>query len=173
MPAAEAIVPSMDDFTMTEITNMVDELKHELNLGGEEEEDLQIEERKEADDNQSALALFDKLQIKEDKELDDSVSSVISSNSFRSVSTRKLKLTVLNQKAYSQIYVQDVYQLITSKIGKMVRSQSLMIVLQTYPFGGKVPRLAIDLVQLRNFQVTENPVTTHPPLPLVRGRRGG
>jgi hypothetical protein len=29
------------------------------------------------------------------------VSSVVSSNSFRSVSTRKLKLTVLNEKAYS------------------------------------------------------------------------
>mmetsp|Transcript_5068 Transcript_5068/g.7652 ORF Transcript_5068/g.7652 Transcript_5068/m.7652 type:complete len:98 (+) Transcript_5068:254-547(+) len=97
----------MDDFSMTEITNMVDELKHELNIGEEEGADMQIEEKKESDDNQSALALFDKLQIKEDKELDDSVSSVISSNSFRSVSTRKLKLTVLNQKAYSQIYVQE------------------------------------------------------------------
>ena len=47
-------------------------------------------------DNRSSLALFDKLQEKEDKELDDSCSSVMSSNSFRSVSTRKLKLTVLN-----------------------------------------------------------------------------
>ena len=55
------------------------------------------------------MALFDKLQEKEDKELDDSVSSVRSSNSFRSMSTRKGKLTVLNKKAYSQIYVADVY----------------------------------------------------------------
>jgi hypothetical protein len=54
------------------------------------------------------------------------------------MSTRKAKLTVLNQKAYSQIYVQDVYQLITSKIGNMVRSQSLMVVLHTYPMGWKV-----------------------------------
>jgi len=157
----------MDDFSMTEITNMVDELKHELNIGEEEGADMQIEEKKESDDNQSALALFDKLQIKEDKELDDSVSSVISSNSFRSVSTRKLKLTVLNQKAYSQIYVQDVYQLITSKIGKMVRSQSLMVVLHTYPFGWKVQRLDIDFVQLRNYLVKKYPQTIIPPLPLV------
>jgi hypothetical protein len=40
--------------------------------------------------------LFDKLQAKEDQELDDSVSSVLSSNSFRSVTTRKAKLTQLN-----------------------------------------------------------------------------
>lgn len=53
------------------------------------------------------MALFDKLQAKEDQELDDSVSSVRSSNSFRSVSTRKAKLTMLNKKAYSQIYVSE------------------------------------------------------------------
>jgi len=47
-------------------------------------------------DTKSHLALFDKLQEKEDKELDDAASSVRSSNSFRSVSTRKAKLTLLN-----------------------------------------------------------------------------
>ena len=61
------------------------------------------EEAKQEDDidNKSTLALFDKLQAREDKELDDSVSSVLSSNSFRSQTTRKAKLTLLNQKAYS------------------------------------------------------------------------
>lgn len=49
----------------------------------------------------SQIALFDKLMEKEDKELDDSVSSVRSSNSFRSMSTRKSKLTLLNKKAYA------------------------------------------------------------------------
>ena len=49
----------------------------------------------------SAVALFDKMQEKEDKELDESVSSVTSSNSFRSMTTRKAKLTELNKKAYA------------------------------------------------------------------------
>jgi len=106
----QLVVPSMDDFTMTEITNMVDELKHELNIKeANEDDDMQIEEKKTGEnggsgdnsDNKSALALFDKLQAKEDKDLDDSVSSVLSSNSFRSMSTRKLKLTQLNQKAFA------------------------------------------------------------------------
>lgn len=89
---------------MTELIDTVDELKHE-------EEQRKLAEGEEIDstkkngenggsgevnDNQSALALFDKLQAKEDQELDDSVSSVVSSNSFRSVSTRKAKLTPLN-----------------------------------------------------------------------------
>ena len=99
---------------MTELENLVDELQHEENLRIEQEEG-QIDSTKEnggsgeISDVSSSIALFDKLQAKEDKELDDSVSSVRSSNSFRSMSTRKAKLTVLNQKAYSQIYVADVY----------------------------------------------------------------
>ena len=60
--------------------------------------------------------------------------------------TRKSKFTVLNKKAYAQIYVSDVYQLITQKIGNMVRGQSLMIIVQTYPMGWKVQRLDIDFV---------------------------
>ena len=64
--------------------------------------------KKKDDDMQSHMALFDNLQAKEDQELDDSVSSVRSSNSFRSVSTRKVKAkTALNQKAYAQIYVSE------------------------------------------------------------------
>ena len=113
-----AIIPSLDDIDMTELTNLVDELRHEDELLAQENLD-QIDSNKtggsggDNSDTTSSIALFDKLQEKEDKELDDSVSSVRSSNSFRSMSTRKSKLTVLNQKAYSQIYVTDVYQLIT------------------------------------------------------------
>lgn len=104
----------LDDVTMTELTNVVDEMAHEEAQKREAEEAGQIDSSAEKDkvdnsDTQSALALFDKLQAKEDQELDDSVSSVRSSNSFRSMGTRKAKLTVLNQKAYSQIYVADVY----------------------------------------------------------------
>ena len=58
-------------------------------------------------DVQSSHALFDKLNAKEDFELDSSVSSVVSSNSFRSMSTRRAKLTLLNQKAYTQIHVSE------------------------------------------------------------------
>ena len=52
-------------------------------------------------DAKSALALFDKMEAKEDEELDDSVSSVQDSDQFRTVSTRKAKLTLLNQKAFA------------------------------------------------------------------------
>jgi hypothetical protein len=93
---------------MTEIVNFVDEIKHEHTKVTEEEEGNEESKKGgsnggsgEHSDNQSALALFDKLQAKEDQELDDSVSSVLSSNSFRSVSTRKAKLTELNQKAFA------------------------------------------------------------------------
>lgn len=122
-------------------------------------------------DTKSNQALFDKLQAKEDQELDDSVSSVRSSNSFRSFSTRKAKLTVLNQKACAQIYVSDVYQLITSKIGKIVRAQSLMVVMTTYPMGWKVQRLDIDFVQLRNYLIRKYPQVIIPPLPLVNQKK--
>jgi hypothetical protein len=115
--AKNAIIPSLDDVTMTELTNLVDEMQHEqaqkLENAGEGEIDSSAQANGENggsgdnSDAQSAVALFDKLQAKEDKELDDSVSSVRSSNSFRSMSTRKAKLTVLNQKAYSQIYVAE------------------------------------------------------------------
>lgn len=74
-----------------------------------DEEGNPIKKKEEVDnsDAKSAIALFDKLQEKEDQELDDSVSSVQSSNSFRTASTRKAKLTLLNQKAYAQIYVAE------------------------------------------------------------------
>ena len=130
---------------MTELQNLVEELQQEENMhfanDGDEKPQIDSSKNGGSGDNSdatSAIALFDKLQAKEDKELDDSVSSVRSSNSFRSMNTRKAKLTVLNQKAYAQIYVTDVYQLITSKIGNIVRGQSLMIVLQTFPMGWKV-----------------------------------
>ena len=116
--AKNAIIPSLDDVSMTELTNLVDEMQHEQAQKMENAENGEIDSSSnkgngenggsgDNSDNQSALALFDKLQAKEDKELDDSVSSVRSSNSFRSMSTRKAKLTVLNQKAYSQIYVAE------------------------------------------------------------------
>lgn len=125
----QTIIPSVDDYTLEELKNIIEEL-HQENKTTEGDGDQIDSSQKNNEnggsgdnsDNRSSLALFDKLQEKEDLELDDSVSSVMSSNSFRSVSTRKLKLTVLNQKAFSQIYVADVYQLITSKIGKIVRS---------------------------------------------------
>lgn len=47
------------------------------------------------------------MQAKEDDELSEAVSSVCSSNSFRSVATRKIKPSLLNQKAYAQIYVAE------------------------------------------------------------------
>jgi hypothetical protein len=158
------ILPSLDDITMVELQNIVDEIQHEANLKAEEKkEEDQIDSSKEAQEKEevsdvtSSIALFDKLQEKEDKELDDSVSSVRSSNSFRSMSTKKTKLTVLNKKAYSQIHVTDVYQLITAKIGNMVRGQSLMIVIHTFPLGWKVQRLDIDFVTLRNYLVRKYP----------------
>lgn len=100
----DALIPSLDDYTMTELMNLVDELAHEdKKLQEEKEEKKQMEGeidtsgKKQEDDVKSHMALFDNLQAKEDQELDDSVSSVRSSNSFRSVSTRKVKhKTVLN-----------------------------------------------------------------------------
>lgn len=75
---------------------------------GDEKQEGEIDTSgKNDDDNKSHLALFDKLNAKEDSELDDSCSSIKSTNSFRSVSTRKVKTTILNQRAYSQIYVQE------------------------------------------------------------------
>ena len=65
----------------------------------------------------------------------------------------------------------SVYQLITSKIGKMVRSQSLMVVLQTYPFGWKVQRLDIDFVQLRSYLIKKYPQVIIPPLPIVNQKK--
>lgn len=96
------MIPSVDDYDMTELKNLVEELQQESQ---QEEEEGTIDSSSKpkggdngeySDMNKSTLALFDKLQAKEDKELDDSVSSVRSSNSFRSVPTRKGKLTVLN-----------------------------------------------------------------------------
>ena len=98
-----ALFPSLDDFTMTELMNLVDELTHEeqqkvmAEEGFDEKQEGEIDTSgKNDDDNKSHLALFDKLQAKEDSELDDSCSSIKSSNSFRSVSTRKVKGTILN-----------------------------------------------------------------------------
>ena len=106
------LIPSLDDIDMTELQNIVEELVQEENMDGDK-----LEEQKAGDnggsgenyDVTSNQALFDRLQVKEDKELDDSVSSVRSSNSFRSMSTRKSKLTILNQKPFSQIYVSEVF----------------------------------------------------------------
>lgn len=111
MSFIENPIASVDDFDLTEIINLVDELKHEFELeNADKDENGQIDSSANNGENggsgdnsdaKSALALFDKLQAKEDQELDDSVSSVRSSNSFRSVATRKAKLTLLNQKAYT------------------------------------------------------------------------
>lgn len=175
-----SIIPSLDDVTMIELQNLVDELNHEENMNNDEDkgEDDQIDsssqnngKANEVSDVTSSVALFDKLQEKEDKELDDSVSSVRSSNSFRSMATRKAKLTQLNKKAYAQIYVADVYQLITSKIGSMVRGQSLMIVIHSYPMSWKVQRLDIDFVTLRSYLVKKYPQVIIPPLPLVNQKK--
>jgi hypothetical protein len=70
------IIPSIDDFTLTELTNLVDELAHEENLQKEQEnEGMEMIDSAtkpnsgtanggsgEVFENQSALALFDKLQ---------------------------------------------------------------------------------------------------------------
>jgi hypothetical protein len=77
----------------------------------------------------------------------------------------------LNKKAYAQIYVADVYQLITSKIGSMVRGQSLMIVIHSYPMSWKVQRLDIDFVTLRSYLVKKYPQVIIPPLPLVNQKK--
>jgi len=131
------LIPSLDDITMTELENIVAEMVHEDRLT-QDQDKREEEDKDQVSDVSSSMALYDKLMAKEDKELDDSVSSVRSSNSFRSLSTRKSKLTVLNQKAFSQICVTDVYQLITSKFGKMVRGQSLMVQINTLPMNWKV-----------------------------------
>lgn len=79
---------------MTELMNLVDELAHEDKKASDEKEEegeIDTSGKKKDIDTQSHAALFDAMQAKEDQELDDSVSSVRSSNSFRSVSTRKVK----------------------------------------------------------------------------------
>jgi len=74
--AKDMIIPSIDDFTLTELTNLVDELAHEENLQKEQEnEGMEMIDSAtkpnsgtanggsgEVFENQSALALFDKLQ---------------------------------------------------------------------------------------------------------------
>lgn len=98
------LIPSLDDIDMTELQNIVEELVQEENMDGDKIEEEKTGDNGGSGDNSdvtSNQALIDRLQVKEDKELDDSVSSVRSSNSFRSMSTRKTKLTILNQKPYS------------------------------------------------------------------------
>jgi len=103
--AKGTIIPSLDDCTFDEIANFIEELQHEQDVKKEEEEGQIDSSTKpkaanggsgDNSDVKSSHALFDKLQTKEDFELDSSVSSVRSSNSFRSLSTRRAKLTVLN-----------------------------------------------------------------------------
>ena len=65
----------------------------------------------------------------------------------------------------------SVYQLITSKFGKYVRAQSLMIVIHSYPMGWKVQRLDIDFVQLRNYLIKKYPQVIIPPLPKVNQKK--
>jgi hypothetical protein len=89
------IIPSIDDISINELQNIIEEIRQEDELK------MTTEEEKASDDVTSAVALFDKMQAKEDKELDDSCSSVRSTNSFRSLTTRRAKLTVLNKKAYA------------------------------------------------------------------------
>jgi hypothetical protein len=55
-------------------------------------------------------------------------------------STKKLIVKFMYQSkliSFNQIFC-SVYQLITSKIGSIVRGQSLMIVINSYPMGWKV-----------------------------------
>lgn len=71
--AKNAIIPSLDDVSMTELTNLVDEMQHEqaqkLENAGEEGEIDSSSNKGNGEnggsgdnsDNQSALALFDKL----------------------------------------------------------------------------------------------------------------
>ena len=65
------------------------------------------------------------------------------------------------------INIFSCFQLITSRIFGQVKTQSLMIVMHTYPFGWKVQRLDIDFVQLRNYLIRKYPQVIIPPLPLV------
>ena len=74
------LIPSVDDHSMTEIQNLVDELQHEddqkkENEGGGGADDPDAEGKNNSGENggsgdnsdaKSALALFDKLQAKED-----------------------------------------------------------------------------------------------------------
>jgi len=70
--AKNAIIPSLDDVSMTELTNLVDEMQHEqaqmLENAGEGEIDSSSNKGNgenggsgDNSDNQSAVALFDKL----------------------------------------------------------------------------------------------------------------
>ena len=96
------MIPSIDDYDMTELKNLVEELQQESQLGQEDEEGTIDSSSKpkggdnggsgESDMNKSTLALFDKLQAKEDKELDDSVSSVRSSEFKRLFSRQSRQL---------------------------------------------------------------------------------
>lgn len=160
-------IPCLDEVTMAELENLVEELRYEATGSKQAQEE---EKKQDDEEEESAMMLYDELQTKEDKELDDSVSNVSSTNSFKSIGTKKVKPTVFNKKAYAQIYVADVFQL-TSKIGKVVKGQSLMIVIQTYPMGWKVQRLDIDFMQLRKYLVKKYPQIIVPPLPLVKERK--
>ena len=72
----DSIIPSIDDFDMNALKNMVEELQHEYTIGKDEDGSGQIDsstrtpgENGGSGDNtdvQSHLALFDKLQAKED-----------------------------------------------------------------------------------------------------------
>jgi len=53
----------------------------------------------------------------------------------------------------------------------MVRAQSLMIVIHTFPLGWKVQRLDIDFVTLRNYLVRKYPQVVIPPLPIVNQKK--
>lgn len=53
----------------------------------------------------------------------------------------------------------------------MVRAQSLMVVLKTYPMGWEVQRLDIDFLQLRNYLIKKYPQVIIPPLPKVNQKK--
>ena len=53
----------------------------------------------------------------------------------------------------------------------MVRGQSLMVVIHSYPMGWKVQRLDIDFVALRSYLVRKYPQVIIPPLPLVNQKK--
>ena len=53
----------------------------------------------------------------------------------------------------------------------MVRGQSLMVVLRTFPMGWEVQRLDIDFVQLRNYLIKKYPQVIIPPLPKVNQKK--
>ena len=58
-----------------------------------------------------------------------------------------------------------------NKIGKVVKGQSLMIVLHTFPMGWKVQRLDVDFVMLRKYLGKKYPQVIVPPLPKVDWRK--